>query len=58
MYTNFWSESLKGEDHLKSLDVDGNQIRNDLREIVWERMDWMHLVQERDQWRTVVDTAT
>jgi hypothetical protein len=22
----------------------------DLREIVWEGVDWMHLVQDRDQW--------
>jgi hypothetical protein len=27
----------------------------DLREIGWEDVDWMHLVQDRDQWRAVVN---
>jgi hypothetical protein len=29
----------------------------DLREIAWEVVDWMHLVQNRDQWRTLVNAA-
>jgi hypothetical protein len=31
-----------------------DNIRNDLREIVWEGVDWMHLDQHRDQWWAVV----
>jgi hypothetical protein len=27
-----------------------------LREIEWEGVDWIHLAQERDQWRVVVNT--
>jgi hypothetical protein len=27
----------------------------DLREIVWEGVDWMHLAQERDQWWALVN---
>jgi hypothetical protein len=27
-----------------------NNIKMDLREIGWEVVDWMHLVQDRDQW--------
>jgi len=27
----------------------------DLREIVWEGVDWMHLAQDRDQWRAVYE---
>jgi hypothetical protein len=27
----------------------GNKIRIDLREIRWKVVDWMHLVQDRDQ---------
>jgi hypothetical protein len=27
----------------------------DLREIVWEGVDWMHLAHDRDQWRTLVN---
>jgi hypothetical protein len=29
----------------------------DLREIVWEVVDWMHLTQERDQWRALLKTV-
>jgi hypothetical protein len=32
-------------------------IKTDLREICWSDMDWVHLVQDRDQWRTLVNTA-
>jgi hypothetical protein len=28
----------------------------DLREIEWEDVDWMHLTQDRDQWRGLVNT--
>jgi len=28
-----------------------------LREIGWEGVDWLHLAQDRDQWRSVVDTV-
>jgi hypothetical protein len=27
----------------------------DLKEIMWEGVDWMHLTQDRDQWQTVVN---
>jgi hypothetical protein len=29
-----------------------DNIRMDLREIGWEDVDWMHLAQDGDQWRT------
>jgi hypothetical protein len=29
----------------------------DLREIGWESVDWIHLAQDRDQWRAVVNTV-
>jgi hypothetical protein len=32
-------------------------IRTDLREIEWEGLDWMHLSQDRNQGRGVVDTV-
>jgi len=28
-----------------------------LREIGWEGMDWMHMTQDRDQWRGVLNTG-
>jgi hypothetical protein len=30
----------------------------DLRETGWESVDWMHLAQDRDQWRVHVNTLT
>jgi hypothetical protein len=34
----------------------GDNIRMDLREIEWGGMDWIDLVQDRDQWRALVNT--
>jgi hypothetical protein len=33
-----------------------DNIRMDLKEIGWERVDWIHLVQDRDQWRILMNT--
>jgi hypothetical protein len=35
--------------------VDNNKM--DLREIGWGGMDWIELAQDRDQWRTLVNTV-
>jgi hypothetical protein len=32
-------------------------IKIDLREIGWDGMDWIDLVQDRDQWRAFVNTV-
>jgi hypothetical protein len=32
-------------------------IKMDLREIVWDDMDWIELAQDRDQWRALVNTV-
>jgi hypothetical protein len=29
----------------------------DLREVGWDGMDWIKLVQDRDQWRALVNTV-
>jgi hypothetical protein len=29
----------------------------DLREMEWKGVDWMHLAQDRDQWRALVNTV-
>jgi hypothetical protein len=29
----------------------------DLREIVWEGVDWMHLAEDREKWRALVNTV-
>jgi hypothetical protein len=33
-----------------------SNIKMDLREIGWGAMDWIDLAQDRDQWRTLVNT--
>jgi hypothetical protein len=33
-----------------------NNIRKYLRETVWKILDWIHLAQDRDQWRAFVNT--
>jgi hypothetical protein len=35
----------------------GNNNRMGLREIGWEVVDWMHLAQDRHQWRVLVNTV-
>jgi hypothetical protein len=46
---------MKRKDPLLYLKED--DIKMDLREIRWEGLDWMHLAQDRGQWRAVVNTV-
>jgi hypothetical protein len=58
MHRNFLSENLHGKDHAEDLGVDGkNNIRMKPREIGWDDVDWIHLAQDREQWRTLVNTV-
>jgi hypothetical protein len=34
-----------------------DNIRLDLKEIGWEDMDWIHLAEDRNQWRGLVYTV-
>jgi hypothetical protein len=34
-----------------------DNIKMDLREIVWDGMDWIDLAQDRDHWKALVNTA-
>jgi hypothetical protein len=34
-----------------------DHIKIDLGEIGWNGMDWIHLAQDRDQWRALVNTV-
>jgi hypothetical protein len=54
MRTKFSLESLKERD----LGVDGeDNIKIDIREIKLEDVDWIHLAQDRDMWRALVNTV-
>jgi hypothetical protein len=54
MHTIFLLENIKEKRHSEDLAVD---VRTESREKWWEGADWMHLVQDRDQWRALVNTA-
>jgi hypothetical protein len=34
-----------------------DNINMPVKEIKWEGVDWIHLAQDRDQWRTLVNTV-
>jgi hypothetical protein len=34
-----------------------DNIRMDMRETEWKSVDWIHLAQDTDQWRAVVNTV-
>jgi hypothetical protein len=56
MYTTVLSENLKGRDHSVDLRVDGKiRLEYISKEIRCECVDWIHLAQDRDQWRAPVN---
>jgi hypothetical protein len=54
--TQFLSVTTKGRDHLEDLrrKLEDN-IKMDLRANAWEVLDWMHLVQNTNQWGVLVN---
>jgi hypothetical protein len=56
MHTKFWSGTLKrrlGIPRRRTV----SDIKADLRVTVWAVLDWIHLAQDRDQWRAAVNTV-
>jgi hypothetical protein len=49
-------EKLKGIDHLEDLEVDGKIL---LERILgkYDGVDWIHLAEDRDQWRILKNTV-
>jgi hypothetical protein len=47
---NILVENLKGRYHLENLCVFGKITLECLKEVVWEGVEWMQLVLDRDQW--------
>jgi hypothetical protein len=35
----------------------GKKIKTDLKEVRYESVDWIHLAQDRDQWRALEKTV-
>jgi hypothetical protein len=50
-------ENLKGRDHAEYVTIDERIILERILEKRWEVMDWIHLAQDRDQWRALVNTV-
>jgi hypothetical protein len=58
MHTKLWSEKPEGKRPLvRPRRRWEDNIRMDLREIGWEGVDWMHLAQDRDHCRSLVNTV-
>jgi hypothetical protein len=51
MHSKFWSENLKGRDHLEDLSEDKIII------LGCNYVDWFHLFQDTDQWHAIVGTV-
>jgi hypothetical protein len=54
---NFGQKSRQDETTQRPRHRREDNIRIDLRETGWEGVDWMHLVQDRDNWWTLVNTV-
>jgi hypothetical protein len=58
LHTKFWSENLKVRDHSEDIGLDGRIILEwILWKSAWEGVDWIHVAQDRDLWRAVVNTV-
>jgi hypothetical protein len=58
MHIGYWWESQKERDHWEDQDVGGWIIlKLILREMGWGGVDWIDLVQDRDQWMALVNTV-
>jgi hypothetical protein len=53
MHIGYWWESQKERDHWEDQDVGGWTI---LKWIL-ERLEWIDIAQDRDQWRALVNTV-
>ena len=57
MYTKLWLGNLKERDSLGDLDVNRTIIlKQTLKKIRWDSVDWIYLVRDTDKWRIVVNT--
>jgi hypothetical protein len=57
MHTKVRLENVKKEKSRRPRRRWEDNIRIDLRETAWERVDWMHVTQDRDQWRGLANTV-
>jgi hypothetical protein len=51
------ARELKGREHFEDLGVDGGAITKDIKRMVCNGMDWIHLAPDRYLWRAVLNTV-
>jgi hypothetical protein len=56
IYTGFWWRTQEERGHKEDLDVIENRNIY-IREIEWDDIDWIHLAQNTDKWRVLVDNV-
>jgi hypothetical protein len=57
-YKGLGGGNLRERDHLGDPGVDGkNNIKMDLQEVEYGGMDWIHLAQDMDRWRIIVNAV-
>jgi hypothetical protein len=56
MHTEFWMGNLSEGIHLKTQESIGRKNVSE-RSRIWDSVDWIDLVQGRDEWWTVVKTV-
>jgi hypothetical protein len=48
----------KGKNHLQDQGIDGRiESKMDLRETGWRDVEWIHLAQDRDHWRALMNVV-
>jgi len=57
MHTMFWLEYLGKTPLERPRREWEDNIRMDLREVLWEGVNWIHLSQGTDQWRDFVNAV-
>jgi hypothetical protein len=57
VHIKFWWEYLDEKTTRRPRRRWEGTIRTNLREIGWKVVDWMHMAQDRNQWRAVVNTV-
>jgi hypothetical protein len=58
MHTKLWLRNPEGKRPLgRPRRRRKDNIRMDFREICWKYVDWMHLAQDKDNWRALVNTV-
>jgi len=56
--TGFWRVGLREREHLEDTGIEGRIIvKMDLQEVGWRGMNWIDLPQDRDRWRTLVNSV-